>query len=236
MLKRLRHKFVIIVMTLVGAVLIAVLGSTYVSTVHSQRQLIDNALERSIRRGTEARVTIGYEEPPREIVTDDLKRDERAPIKGEKSDMRGMADMLGLVIDIDGTGIIVQTSDSPVVVNTEVMYDVINLVVVDGETSGDSRENHIAWKSTELADGGYRIAIVDTTGSETLLSEMAASDIKIIAIALAVLFAISWWLSDWALRPVAAAWNATSFFGTDSALMTDTLSRPSSIFASGAKR
>ena len=215
MLKRLRKKFVIIVMALVGTVLVAVLGSTYISTYQTQQDLIDYALDRSIHRGTEARITIGYSQDATETRIEGRPQDGRAPVKGERSDMGGMGEMLGLVIDIDDEGIVLQISDAPVVVNTEVMNEVIELVVSGDKTSGRDTDTHLAWSSTALNGGGWRIAIVDTTSSEALLSELAASDAKIIVVALVVLFAITWWLSDWALKPVAAAWEQQRRFVAD---------------------
>lgn len=215
MLKRLRKKFVIIVMALVGAVLVAVLGSTYISTFQTQQQLIDNALERSLRRGTESRITIGYSQNMTETRIEERPPDGRAPSKGDRSDMRGMGEMLGLVIDIDDEGIVLQVSDAPVVVNTEVMNEVIEKVITGSCASGKNADAHIAWSSTELSGGGWRIAIVDTTNSEALLRELALSDVRIILVALAALFAITWWLSDWALKPVAAAWEQQRRFVAD---------------------
>lgn len=197
MLKRLRRKFIIIVMALVGTVLVAVLGSTYLATAHSQRQLIEVSLERSIIGGMSTRPMFGGERP-----------------RDDDDGMR-FGGLLSLLVDVNDEGIVLQVSDAPVIINTDVLDDVITRVVVNGELSGRDARSHIAWQSSELEDGGMRIAIVDTSSSDTILREQAIKDLQIICIALIALFAITWWLSGWALRPVERAWEQQRRFVAD---------------------
>ena len=51
MLRSLRTKFVIIVMSLVGLLLVAVLGTAVASTDRGQRELVDTSLARGLRNG-----------------------------------------------------------------------------------------------------------------------------------------------------------------------------------------
>lgn len=196
MLKRLRRKFIVIVMTLVGAVLIGVLGFTYLATAQTQRQLIEGSLERSISGGMNNRPTFGGERP----------RDDNG--------MR-FGGLLSLLVDVSDEGIVLQVSDAPVVINTQALNDVITRVIVDGELSGRDTSAHIAWQSAELDDGGMRIAIVDTSSSDTILYEQAVKDLQIICVALIALFIITWWLSGWALKPVERAWEQQRRFVAD---------------------
>ena len=193
MLKRLRHKFVAIIMALTGAVLVAVLGSTYVATYQTQQQLIDNALRHTINENMNARPTIGSMRP-----MDD-----------------GRGGMLSLLIDVNDDGIILQVSDAPVLVNMEVLDEVINKVFDEGIVSGADRTAHVAWLSEDQGDGGKRIALVDTSSSDSLLQQQAIKDLEIICVALVALLIISWKLADWALRPVAAAWEQQRRFVAD---------------------
>ena len=194
MLKRLRKQFIVIVMALVGTVLVGVLGSTYIATYQTQRQLIGASLQRSLDGGLNERPTMGY---------------------GRPRDDGRQGGMLSLVVEINSNGIVLEVSDSPVVINTQVLADVIDRVIEDGEESGDDHNVHISWASSELEDGGWRIALVDTTSSDTILREQAIKDLQIICIALAALFAITWWLSKWALRPVEQAWDQQRRFVAD---------------------
>ncbi|MBP3892991.1 MAG: sensor histidine kinase [Atopobiaceae bacterium] len=194
MLKKLRHKFVAIVMALTGTVLVAVLGSTYITTYQTQQELIQHALDHTIHENMDARPTIGSMRP--------------------MDDERGRG-MVSILIDVNDDGIIMQLSDASVLVNMEVLDEVIDNVYEDGMVSGTDRDAHVAWLSEDQDDGGKRIALVDTSSSDTLLYQQAIKDLKIICVALLALFVISWKLSDWALRPVSAAWEQQRRFVAD---------------------
>ena len=213
MLKRLQRQLLLIIMTLVGTVLVAVLGSTYLATYRTQESLIQNSLDRTLYGGMTDRLTMG--EHPR--------------------DDNRMGGMLGLLVEVSSDGIVLEVSDTPVVVNTDALTSVIKRVLEDGEESGRDRSIHLAWTSAQFDEDAYdvddddeddddgyddessfwHIALVDTTPSDTLLHEQAIHDLQIICFALIALFAISWWLSDWALRPVARAWEQQRRFVAD---------------------
>ncbi len=195
MLKRLKRKFVVIVMVLVGAVLVAVLGSSYVSAARAQEAIIADSLSHTIHRGMESFPTFG--EKPR------------------GNDSQRSNNLLSLLVDVSVGGIVLQTSDAPVVISSEALADVIMRVVVDGQTEGTDPETHLSWLATTLDEGGWRIAIVDTSTSEAMLRELAMHDVAIVLVALTVLLAITWWLADWALSPVEAAWEQQRRFVAD---------------------
>lgn len=194
MLKRLRKQFILIVMLLVGTVLVAVLGFSYVGSFLGQNAAIDGSLERSLDNGINDRPIMG-----------NLRPDERG----------GFGNMLGLVVEVSSDGIVLRTSNAPVVINTTVLEDVIDRILVDGESSGRDHNAHVAWDSTWIDDDTLRIALVDTSTGDELLYKQALQDLAIIAVALLVLFAITWWLSGWVLRPVENAWEQQQRFVSD---------------------
>lgn len=195
MLKRLKRKFIVIVMVLVGTVLIAVLGSSYVSTARAKDEIITSSLEHTIHRGMESFPMLG--EQPR------------------NSDPQRSNNLLSLLVDVSVGGIVLQTSDAPVAISSEALADVIMRVVVDGQTEGTDPETHLAWLATTLDEGGWRIAIVDTSTNDAMLRNLAIHDVIIVLVALTVLFAITWWLANWALRPVEEAWEQQRRFVAD---------------------
>ena len=64
MLKRLRHQFIAIVMALVGTVLVAVLGSTYLATYQTQKQMIEDSLAHSVYGDMDERPMMGMMRQP----------------------------------------------------------------------------------------------------------------------------------------------------------------------------
>ena len=195
MLKRLRRQFVLIVMMLVGTVLVAVLGSAYLASWQTQQSLIEESLEHGLYGDFEDRPS-----------PDAIPRGE-----GRRDALFGLC----LVIEVDDEGISLEANDTPAYIDLQTVSTVVRRVIEDGELQGTDRSLSVSWSGIRLEDDDWRIAIVDTTNSNALLREQAKRDLQIICLALLALFAISWWLSDWALRPVERAWEQQRRFVSD---------------------
>lgn len=197
MLKRLKVKFIAIVMTLVGLVLVASLAISLYSSYSSQRNIIIGALERNLAGDIDSVPTIGAPQHDREGGGD-----------------RGR-NMLALGVLVSSDGVILQTSDGGVYINQSVLKSVVSEVLSTSATSGDDAEAHVSWMSRTLADGSVRIAIVDTTDADSAMHELIVRDAQIAAIALLVLFGITYALAAWSLAPVAEAWESQRRFVAD---------------------
>ncbi len=197
MLKRLKVKFIAIVMTLVGLVLVASLAISLYSSYSSQRNIIIGALERNLAGDIDSVPTIGAPQRDREGGGD-----------------RGR-NMLALGVLVSSDGVILQTSDGGVYINQSVLKSVVSEVLSTSATSGDDAEAHVSWMSRTLADGSVRIAIVDTTDADSAMHELIVRDAQIAAIALLVLFGITYALAAWSLAPVAEAWEGQRRFVAD---------------------
>lgn len=200
MIRKLRRTFVLIVMLLVGTVLVCGLGSSFVSTYQVQQALVRESLEHTLY--------LGMDQLPRMGGMGEV--DEMGMRMREDTNR---ANLLSLLVDVSDEGIVLETSDAPVLIRTDTLTDVI-AQVLDGTSEGTDRAAHVAWLSEEL-DDGWRIAITDTTTPDALLHDLAVQDLLIAACALAALFAIAWWLSNWALRPVQQAWDQQRRFVAD---------------------
>lgn len=194
MLKRLRRKFIAYVMVLVGTVLVGVLGTTYLATVEAHERMVESSLARSLSNGLDVRPVMG----------------ERRPVDDD-----GMGQMLGLLVEADGSGIVLDISDAPVVMDPSALRKVIAMVVSDGQLSGRDHDLHLAWEASYVSDGIWHVAIVDTTTSDAVIRQQAVKDVQIVCLALVALFVITWWLSGWALRPVEQAWEQQRRFVSD---------------------
>ena len=196
MLKRLKIKFIAIVMTLVGLVLVASLAISLYSSYSSQRNIIIGALERNLAGDIDSVPTIG------------------APQHDREGGDRGR-NMLALGVLVSSDGVILQTSDGGVYINQSVLTSVVSEVLSTSATSGDDAEAHVSWMSRTLSDGSVRIAIVDTTDADSAMHELIVRDAQIAAIALLVLFGITYVLAAWSLAPVAEAWEGQRRFVAD---------------------
>lgn len=198
MLKNLRRKFVLIIMVLVGIVLISVLGGSFLSAWQTQRNITNEALERSLQSS--------MYDLPRIALRNDESPDQ---------DDRQRANMLILSVDLDANGIVIATNDAPVVIESDTLADVINNALESEEDGGWNESIHIAWRRTQRASGSWRVVIADTSAIDVSLQTLAMQDISIFCIAMAVLLLIAIGLSTWVLKPVEEAWEQQRRFVAD---------------------
>lgn len=195
-ISRLRRKFIVIVMVLVGLVLAMVLGASLYSMHASQDFLIEAALDRNLEGNIDSVPVIGGGE-------------------GLGQDGPDRTNMLALGVEISSEGVVLQTSDAPVNINAETLRMVIDEVLSSGGGSGEIPSSHVCWKAAETSDGSIRIAIVDTSAADANFHTQLVRDIEIIVVALACIFVIAWFLSGWALKPVSEAWDRQKRFIAD---------------------
>lgn len=194
MFKQLRRKFIVITMVLTGTILIGVLGSTLWTTYTTQRDLVQEQLDRSIDNDLDEMPLMGGRGP-------------------EKDGLR--ANMLVIALDVSSDGVILQTSRSPIIVNSSVLADVVDVALASEVDQGRIDDLHVAWCRAWKNISTLRIVIVDTSAMDSALTEQIWADLRIIVIALLINFFVVWWLSSWALEPVARAWEDQRRFVSD---------------------
>ncbi|MBQ1840517.1 MAG: hypothetical protein II128_04195, partial [Atopobiaceae bacterium] len=221
MLKRLRREFIAIVMMLVGVVLVAVLGSSFYGTYRTQRSLVDDSLHMSLSNP--------YGRPTMGVTQDDMvgefwdSFDDDDDWLDEQDDDwpdemldhgEGRGGLPGLFMLIDDQGIVIETNNVPVNLDSDTILSVVSSVLEQGNGEGYDTSAHVAWLS-EKTQAGTRLAIVDTTSVDTLLVEQGRTSLIIIACTMLAFFAISSLLASWALRPVETAWEQQRRFVSD---------------------
>lgn len=194
MLRSLRIKFVVIIMVLVGAVLVSVLGSSFYSTWQTQRDMTWDAIERAVNGDLRQRP----------MIADDRSEDHH-----------GRANMLVLAVDVSDDGMLLESNDAPVMIDSEVLAEVLENALSASADEGVDDELHIAWRRAYQQTGSWRVVIADTSASYYALQSLFVKDVIITAVAMAVLLVISIGLSTWVLKPVAAAWEQQRRFVAD---------------------
>lgn len=196
MLKKLRRKFVLIIMVLVGAVLACVLGGTLVSAYVTQEDMRSEALDRGLAGDIHDSPTMFTSDP-------DQRNDSPR------------ANMFVLCVDISQDGVVLASNRSSVLIDQDTLKTVVREALASDADAGKDADLHIAWKRELKGSGAYRVAMTDTSASDLSLERQLVGDAAIIALALAVLFGISWGLSWWALKPVSHAWDQQKQFVAD---------------------
>lgn len=196
MLKKLRRKFVVIIMVLVGTVLVAVLGGTFVAALMTQQSMIDDALNRTIEGDLHDGPTMFTSNP-------------------EERDQEPRANMFVLGVDVDDGGAVLAANRSNVLVSQETVNTIIAEALSSDEESGHDADLRIQWKRARKGSGAWRIAMADTSAAELALERQLTQDLVIIAVGMGALLAISWGLSSWVLKPVSRAWDQQRQFVAD---------------------
>lgn len=190
MLARLRRKLIAITMLLVGLVLAGVLGSSLFSSALMQRGIVTDILERALSDGAAA-VTVG-----------------------DSSDKSTAELMLAVVVDVTDDGVIFDRTSFVDNVEDAVVSDVVREALGSPDDSGRATGYPVAWMKARAA-WGWRIAFVDTYLRGATLRAQALSTLTIFLVSMGAVFAISYVLSGWALRPVQRAWEQQRRFVSD---------------------
>lgn len=190
MLAWLRREFIAITMLLVGLVLIGVLGMTLFTNAMTLRSVTTRILSKAIAGDiTSAQI-------------------------GDTTGERSAEVMLAVVVDVrrDGTTTII--GDSPLEISPERLEAVIEEVLSASADTGECEEYPISWERAERA-WGMRIALVDTYARDAALRYQAFNGTVIFFVSMLALFAVSYVLSGWALKPVERAWAQQHRFVSD---------------------
>lgn len=196
MLKKLRHKFVAIIMILVGAVLVAVLGGTFASAAITQQMMISNALDYNL--------TGDIHSGPSLFTNNTDERDHEPK-----------ANLLVVTVDVSADGVVLASNRSNVLISEDTLDTIVSEALASQSDTGHDRSLNIQWKRKLRNSGAYRVAMADTSAADLALQHQLRQDVIIIVVAMGVLLGISWWLSSWALGPVSRAWDQQRQFVAD---------------------
>lgn len=196
MLRKLRRQFMLIVMVLLSTVLVGVLGSTLIASWQVQGDLLDERLSRAL--DSYERSLYSFDDEFRHPQLDEGRR----------------VDEPTLVIEIANDGIVLNTNESWELSGEE-LSTAIKTARSSIDTKGRRWDIHVAWSRLDIGSDHYILAIADTTDTDAAFVAQIVRYLQITAVALIALFAISWWLSGWALKPVEKAWDQQQRFVAD---------------------
>ena len=196
MLKKLRHKIILVIMLLVGVMLAGVLGGSVISARQAQEGILGESLDKSLEGNI-------YRVP--NIVD----------AGGGVRDGGSHASLLVLSVDIDDEGGILTSNNSMVTIDADVLNDIVTTVLSSQEDSGTIPDYHVTWKRRLKTSGAWRLAIADTSGLDTAFEKLVIQNSVIFTIAMVTLFVLAWFLSAWLIRPVQQAWTQQRRFVAD---------------------
>lgn len=185
MLFKLRCQLVAITMLMVSSVVIAALSSTYLSSAANEAQATHDALTRGLAG---------------QIV---LKQTD-APKKSSAMNM--------VVIDYNAAGDITQLSSNYIIEDETYLLDAAQAARISDKDN--DKDATIAW-AKKTTPTGVRIALIDISARKAALNRQLTTVIIAGLISISTLFVITWVLSDWAIKPIRAAWDRQRQFVSD---------------------
>lgn len=190
MLKKLKRKLVAIIMTLVGAVLIAVLAISVVSAQTSYVELTNTSLNNALEeRGAEP--YLGSDTGP------------------------ATAGHVGVVwIDVTNEGVLLASNRDQVSIDSDAFDAALEDALACETAEGTLAKSHVMWKKA-TTPFGFRIAMADTTNIDANFKKQIIKTVAIGVAALLGLLVLANLLAKWALKPVEKAWEQQHQFVAD---------------------
>lgn len=188
MIKRLRIKFICVIMAIVVIMLAAILGVVIFMT-SSNMEMQSISMMRTIAASPFQQGNLGV--PSQEV---------RLPFFSVQISSKGEL--------ISATGGYFDLSDR------EFLQTIVNTALSTDDEVGELNDYDLRYlKAVTLS--GYQIIFSDTTAEKTTLTDLIKSSMMIFAAATLVFLGIAVLLSHWVIKPVADAWNQQRQFVAD---------------------
>ena len=196
MIKRLRRKFVLVVMAVVTLILLAIFFTMLTTTQRNNERISVGMLHQALIVRPSPRNTAS---PPPErdaFPSGDSFPNMRLPV---------------LVIDVDVNGKISTATNQLHFIENEDIGPITELVLdKDGETG--IIQNYELRYLRRSTGGGFRIALADISMEQKNLKTQIANSLFIGGAAMLAFFFLSLFLARWAVRPVEIAWERQKQF------------------------
>lgn len=194
MIHKLRKKFILINMGIVTLFLLGVLASVWLSSFHHLKAEALDVLRRTLNQERVA--------PPPKLE----------PPKKEPKHSPPLMTVFAVEIASDGSWETVYESGTQA--SDALIENAISAAESAGKTEGNLRHLSLRFMMQPNA-GKLRIAFIDTTLAAASLQNLFFTCLLILTGGLLILYAISYFLAKWALRPVEYAWNQQQQFVAD---------------------
>lgn len=197
MIRKLRLKFVIILMSVVTLILLAVFISMLLSTSGNTRRISENMLEQAL----------DMQPPPQGSRPPQAERGPNPVRKAPPAPRLAI-----LVAEIDSNGRISFLTNQLHFIEDDQALSAVKTVLNTDETRGVLDDYKLRWLKSE---DGTRIALADISMEQEMLKNLIINSLLIGSTALVVFFLVSLLLARWAVRPVEIAWDRQKQFIAD---------------------
>ena len=198
-LKKLRIEFVLITMSIVGAVLFTALSFSFYSSYSTQHELTSTSLEQALEDSFRDK--------------DDAQR-RFGPDPGQP-ERKGGFGIFALVIEVDESRDVVWTNNTMLTIDDDELASVVDVALSSKAETGESHDLGLAWRRAQTETGRWRVAIVDITTRDALLRGQLINVVAIFFGTMLILLIVVLRLAYWVLQPVEKAWEQQRTFIAD---------------------
>ena len=223
MLKKLKRKFILLSMALVTAVLLIVLGFNLITTYQLERSQIDRSLDRVMEMNSDVdgnRTEI-HDIPTAEAPSDVPDASEDPTIKpfdrGDNFPKMGKDDfpqIYAFSVTVNADGDIISTFAMNAQMDESIMSQAIEEALSENGDSGTLGSLNLIYKKRTVNDC-TQISFSSLSSLNQKMKQTTLISLAVFAITFLLLFAVSFVLSGFALRPVAEAWEHQKRFVAD---------------------
>lgn len=192
MLKRLRWKFILILMLLFSAALTAVLAVQTYSALRQYSEETDNALRAALQERGSWQLGPGSGQADTELY----------------------AAIPTVCVTLDSSRLIAYVIRYSADIDDAVLLDAINQVLGSGRTSGELSQFNLRYQ-TQALGMELRIAFADLTWARTAQQRQVFTAVLAWLAAMLAFFVVSLFLSKWLVRPVERSWRQQQQFIAD---------------------
>lgn len=197
MIRRLRYKFIIILMGVAAVILLAVFVSMFISTWKNSRQMSENMLRQALNI------------PP---ISESFKPPPNAEEQPSAAAIPPMGRLPLLVVEIDRDEKVTFVSNQLYFLDEGEAEAAVLEAIDTNEETGTLHAYGLRFLKSE---DGRRMALVDISMEQETLRNLIMNSLLIGCASLAAFFLISLFLARWAVRPVELAWKRQQQFVAD---------------------
>lgn len=229
MIKHLRRRFTAVLMSLLGTVILIVLGSVYVSMYRSENmntdRIINFAMNLEMHKDNTdpppQSPTDGTEEPPKDFEGDIHFDSFFFPQRTRQTRDRTDDISTGWIsVTVDSSGMITDIFRSQQLYGSEdednmdaAAHAAAENILSNGNQKGIISVDGISYRyEMRDKDSGKVIVLLDRTNEVSTMTRLLVILAGIFALSLVVLFLLSVLLSKWAVTPIEDAWNRQRVF------------------------
>lgn len=196
MIHKLKKKFILVTMSFVALILVTVFGILCYSSYHRMQMETNNALQHALME-----TSSDFKVPKFEFGD---KKGEKDPGSSHTC-FTVFTNLSGEIQDIRAVGI---------EIDQDSLQEIIDKLFTEDKEKGSVSGQHLVYLM-KAGNNGYTIAFVDISTSQNAMWNLIMTSFAAGGGALIAFFIMSVLLSNWALKPVEAAWNQQKQFVAD---------------------